>query len=132
MLGADGLSAREQDGPLDGIFKFSDISLPGASQKNGQGSLSNFWDRQSVSYCGGTYEVARQDRDIAGAFAQRRKRNGEHIQPIVEVFAKPSLFDFLPERPIGRGDHANVDLNRFTPADTIHFTFLQDPQQLRL
>ena len=49
-------------------------------------------------------EVSFQQRDIILALAQRRERNGENVQPIVEIGAKSALLNPRPEILIRGGD----------------------------
>ena len=76
--------------------------------------------------------VFRQQRDVRAAVAERRQRDGDDVDAIVEVLAKASLVDFLGQLAIGGCDQADVDPDRLVAADAAHFAFLQDAQQLGL
>ena len=76
--------------------------------------------------------VFRQQRDVRAAVAQRRQRDGDDVDAIVEVLAKASLGDFLGQVAIGGGDQADVDPDRLVAADAAQLALLQDAQKLGL
>ena len=78
------------------------------------------------------HELARQDRDVLAALAQRRHVERDHVEPVVEILAEAARGDLLLEILVGRGDHAHVDLDRLGAADALEAVLLQDAQHLGL
>ena len=71
------------------------------------------------------------------AMSSRRSRNGgtregDHVEPVVEVLAEAARRDLLLEILVRRGDHAHVDLDRLGSADALEAVLLEDAQDLRL
>ena len=66
------------------------------------------------------------------AVAQRRQRDRNHVQPVVEVLAERPFLHQLAQVGVGRGDDAGVELDRPRLADALDLALLQRPQQLRL
>ena len=54
-------------------------------------------------------EVGDQERDVLGAFAQRRHPNREHVQPVEQIGAKGALLNHLLEVLVRRGDDSHID-----------------------
>ena len=52
--------------------------------------------------------MVRQQRNIVGTLAQRRKLNGNDIQAVIKILAKLSLGDGFSQVLIGCGEHAHV------------------------
>jgi len=50
-----------------------------------------------------------ENRNIAPAASKRRNDNGEHPDPIIEIFTKPSLRHHGFQVPVGGRDDADVD-----------------------
>ena len=70
--------------------------------------------------------------DILPALAQRRQRQGNHVQPVKQVGAKRSLGHHLRQPAVGGGDDAHVHMHGTGIAKAVEFPLLQHPQQLRL
>ena len=76
--------------------------------------------------------MAHQVGDVLAALAQRRDPNRHHVQAIEEVVAEQPLADQIAQLAVGRGDDADVGLDRLAPAHRGVFALLQDPQQAGL
>ena len=72
-------------------------------------------------------EVLHQIMHVGGAFAQRRHPHRQHVQPVVQVFAKPSGFTFRLEVAVGCCHHTHIDRDLFGRAYRIDHLFLQHP-----
>ena len=57
-------------------------------------------------------EVVHQRRDIFLALAQRRQRDVDHVQPVVEILAEVAFLDQLQQVGIGGGQDAHIHLDR--------------------
>src|SRR5262249_53528188 len=70
--------------------------------------------------------------DVLPALPQRRHRQRDHAQPVVEVLAEATRRGLLLEALVGCGDDADVDGDRPGPADALELALLQHAQQLDL
>ncbi len=52
-----------------------------------------------------------QQEDILPALPQRRRRQGNDVEPIVEILAKSTLTNLLLDINIGGGDNSNIYLD---------------------
>src|SRR5262249_10744691 len=73
-----------------------------------------------------------QQRDVAGPFAQRRQRDGEDVEAVIQVLPKLALPDGLRQVPIGRRDDAKIEPTRVRGADALELALLQHAQELHL
>ena len=73
-----------------------------------------------------------QQRNVVLAFAQWRNVDGNNGQSMVEVFSEAGGFDLATQILVGRGDHANVDLDRRAGANAFELALLEHAQQLGL
>ena len=73
-----------------------------------------------------------QRRDLLAPFAQRRHRQAHDVQAVEEVLAEPPLVDHLLEVGVGRGDDADVDVDRPRLAERVDLARLEEAQQLGL
>ena len=71
-------------------------------------------------------------RDVFASLAQRRERNREDAQPIVQVVAEGAVGDRLAQIPVRGRNDAHVHLLGGRRADALEAPFLQDAQQLGL
>ena len=77
-------------------------------------------------------EALHQQRDVAGALAQRRHDDGIGVQAVVQVGAEAALLRGLLQVDVGRDDEPDVDLAGGDVADALELALLQHAQQLRL
>ena len=66
-----------------------------------------------------------------------RSRSGgswidDDVEPVEEILAEPALLHHLPQIDVGRGDDADVDLDRLHAAEPHELALLNDAQQLGL
>jgi hypothetical protein len=77
-------------------------------------------------------EVRGQQRHVAAALAQRRQRERDAVQPVVEVLPEAALGALRPQVLVGRRHHADVDLDRTRAAHPEELARLDRAQELRL
>jgi len=58
--------------------------------------------------------------------------DGDHVQTVVQVFAKLALIDELPQVALAAGDNPHVDGNLPCSAQALDCPGLDDPKQLDL
>ena len=73
-----------------------------------------------------------QLRHVVDAVAQRRHPDRDDVDPVVEVLAEPPFLDRLLEVDVGRGDQAELGLDRLGAADPLDLALLDRAQQLGL
>src|SRR5207302_2619373 len=78
------------------------------------------------------HEVADERRDVLRALPQRRDRDREDVQPVVEVASEGPGRDHLLEVAVRRGDDAHVDLLRARTPEALELLLLQHAQELWL
>src|SRR5262245_33458745 len=76
--------------------------------------------------------MRRQLGDVLRSLAQRRHRNGNYIEPVVQIFAESSLPDQLFQVLMCGRNNANVDLHRLAGANALESHLLEHPQQFGL
>src|SRR6185312_5332892 len=78
-------------------------------------------------------EVICENRNVLDAIAQRRQRDADDVQPIIEVLAQVLALDRFARIAVRGGDEADVDDRvLLLAADTAHDTVLDHPKQLGL
>jgi hypothetical protein len=77
-------------------------------------------------------EVVHQERDIGPPLAERRHREGEDVEPVIEVLAERPGGDRGGQVAVRRGDHADVDADRLAAADALELALLEDAEELHL
>ena len=98
-----------------------------------QAKLLRVLEDRKIRRLGGTHEqMAGKRRDVALPVAQRRDRDVDDVEPVIEVLAEAAGGDLLAEAPVGRGDDAHVDGERAGAADALDFAGLDRAQQLGL
>src|SRR5690606_14391805 len=70
--------------------------------------------------------------DVLAPLPQRRKLDGDHVEPVVEVLAEPALPDLFGQVLVGRGDDADVDRLGPRLAHLCHHSLLECAQELDL
>ncbi len=77
-------------------------------------------------------EVFGDADDVLAALAQRRQRDRDHVETIVEIEAEAPLAQRFGEIDMGGGDETEVDMVRPVAADRLYLLVLQHAQQLGL
>ena len=78
------------------------------------------------------HEVPHELGNIGWSVAERRQRDRESIQPIVEIFAEFPVSDQQRQIPIGRGNDTHIDSRGARAAYWFELTLLEHAEQLRL
>ena len=80
----------------------------------------------------GLEEIIDQQRDVLGAFAQRRQTDPHDVEPVKQILAKLPGGDRLFEPLVRRGNDANIHRDRIIAADALDGAVLQHTQNLGL
>ena len=112
----------------------SSRTLPGQSYvaRSSSASSSNPVDALAVLLGVAAEEEARERRDVLAPIAQRRDLDRDHVEAVEEVFAESPFGDARPQVAVGRGDDADVDLERLVAADALERPLLQEAKELHL
>src|SRR5207244_2581023 len=76
--------------------------------------------------------VLDQERQVLGPLAQRRERDRDDVQAVVEVLAEAPRLHLGLEVLVGGGEDADVDLERAVAAHPFELALLEHAQDLRL
>src|SRR5262249_9202040 len=88
--------------------------------------------RTAESLRGVLHEAVDEERDVLAPLRERRDRELDDTQAIVEVLAEASGLDRRLKVLIRRRDEAHVDADRLVAADAFDLCLLDGAQQLRL
>ena len=73
-----------------------------------------------------------EHRNVVAPIAQRRQLDRDDVKPVVQVLAERAFRDHLCQLGVGRGDDANIHLDRLVVTDAFELALLKRPQQLHL
>ena len=78
------------------------------------------------------HEMPHQHRNIVLPLPQRRHRDLQHRQPVIQILPETAVPHRLLQIAVGRGNQADIHLDGMDPAHAFELTLLQHPQQLHL
>src|SRR5581483_6334907 len=81
---------------------------------------------------GALKKILSQQRNVFLALAQRRGIESDHVQPVIQIFAKSSIAHIFRKISIGSGDHSDIERMRMRPTDTFKLALLKNAEQLSL
>src|SRR5438128_8192514 len=102
----DPLAVAEDHRVLDDVVELAHVSLPRLRHEELQGRVVDAAVRALHLTVVTAYEVLDQRRDVLAPIAQRRQRNVDDVQAVVEVLSKLALVDHPPEIAVARRDDA--------------------------
>ena len=76
--------------------------------------------------------MLREEQHVAAARAQRRQRQVDHVDPVIQILAKPLVLDHVLELAVGGREQANIDGDLGLGADRADLALLQRAQELGL
>src|SRR4029077_9151093 len=117
---------------FDDVLQFTHVAGPVVGLQAANAHVGQWVDR--AAHLGGEPggKGGSKQRNVVLARAQRRNRDREDVEAVVEIVAKFAFRDRFLEIAIRRGDHAQVHLSRLRAADRLEFAFLQNAEQLYL
>ena len=104
--------------------ELADVTRPGIGRQPLQCGLGEVAGRAPMTSALALGEVAGQDGDVAPALAQRRERDGEHIEAIEQILAELTLSHHALQVSVGGGDDADIDHNGIGAADALELLLL--------
>ena len=122
---------REHDGALDHVLELAHVARPRVVEHALERGARDGEARLAVLLRVEPDEVIDEQRDVLAARAQRRRRDGDDVEPIVEVLAEAPRLHLGEQIAVGRGDDADVGLDGVA-AERLVLALLQDAQELHL
>ena len=119
----------EDDHSLDQVLQFANVARPRVVH---QAPHEIRGDRQGLGLAEGSQELFDKDGDIVAPFGQARHPQGDDIEAVVEIFAERAAGDPVPEVDIGRGQQADIDLNRPLGPDRFDRALLDGAEEFGL
>src|SRR5882724_1584146 len=132
VRGADLALGREHHHRLDEILELADVPRPIGIDENLLRVGRDAAEVAVVLLCELRDERADQERDVAAPLAQRRQIHREHVEPVEQVVPERPQRDRFLERPVRRGDHADVHFYGLRSTDTKEAAILEHAQQFHL
>src|SRR5262249_21861430 len=132
MFGGQLLALRQQHGALDGVTKLTDVARLRVRLQETHRVSAHRPDAFPEFRVVCVHEVVDERRDVVGARAQRRQRDRQHVQAIVQVLAEAAFLHLVLEIAVRRRNNANIDANVGDAANSLERLFFQESQQLRL
>ena len=132
MFGSHRATIAQNRGVLDYVLELADVSGPRVRAQRGDGVGLERLRFELLLPCEVRQEVARQHLDVALAVAQRRQRDPEDVEPVVQVFTELQTSDSVMQRVVRRGHDAATDLDLLQTAQAAHAALLERAQQLGL
>ena len=126
-------AARQDHRALDDVLELAHVARPGVRRPATPARAGSMPRTRLPMVCAYFWtKCSHEQRDVAGPVAQRRQRDREDVEPVVEILAELAVGDQLLEIAVGRRHHAHVDLDRLGAADALELALLQHAQQLDL
>ena len=133
MAGFDGVPIGGNDHAFHRVPQFPHIVAPPVIVRQAfTGLRADRFCAQPESPARHSYEVVGQPRDVRSPIAKRRDGDHVHVQPVIEIFPKPSLAHRHFEIAIRRRDHPSPHRYLAIATDAGDHPFFQHSQQLGL
>src|SRR6185437_15186441 len=132
MLGLDDLFVRHNRGQLNHAFQFPDVSRERILQQ----LLLRFGRKglfiQLVLLTESVHKMFGEDQDIVPPFPQRRQRDRQTDQPVVQVLSESLVLYLFQQVLMGGDDDPDIDLGDASASDAGDLPFLQYTQEFGL
>ena len=77
-------------------------------------------------------EVIGEHGNVFAALAKRRQREGNDIEPVIEIAAKITALDHSGEGNVGGGDDPNIDMDGVRFSEPFDLALLKSAQEFGL
>ena len=131
-LEVEGGAGREDDGALQDVLQLADVPGPSIGDEASHGLPAHSVDPLADASGELVDQEPHEQRDVLGAVAERRERDREDAEAVVEVFAEGLVVDGLEQVAVGGGDDPDVDRQRRAAADALDLALLEDAEELGL
>ena len=129
---AELIAVAHDNGAINRVLQLADIAGPLELRQVSHGLAANAGDEAIFFGAEPRQEVPQQMRDVFTPHPQRRDCQRQDVKAIEQILPEMPALHAIEQFAIGRGDDADVDLHRFTPADRLDGAFLQCAEQLHL
>ena len=130
--GPQAVAVGKDHGPLDEVLQLPDIPRPPPRAQRMEGFSRNTVNLPSHFGAVLGYKMADQLGNVLGPVPQRRRRDREHLQPVIQIAAEELVAHHLRQIPVGGGHQSDVDRDGPSSPQPFERLFLQRSQQLRL
>src|SRR5438552_3487761 len=131
LLGDLFLVADRHD-TLDEVLQFADVAGPVISLQDCERRFRHSRDAFVEPLGVATHETLGQDRNVLGPFAQGWQPDGNDVDAVVEIIAKPLFLDRPLQVHVGCDDEPKPRLDGLHATDALDFTLLNGTQQFGL
>ena len=128
----DDVSARKHHRALHDVLKLAHVARPLVGEQAPHRLGGDVRDLLAGLTREAPQECLHQLGDVVRALAQRRQRDREHVQSVIEVLAELPARHHLGQVAVGGRHHPHVDADRLVAAHPFELTLLQHTQQLHL
>ncbi len=118
--------------PLDEVFQLPNISRPSIVFQGPEDFGMDVPDLLGGGPVQLFQELLDEQRDVFRPLPERRDLDGENVEAVVKVLPEQAPVAHDLEVHVGRGDHPDVRLDGFLPADTLKNPVLEDLEKLDL
>src|SRR6266404_1765041 len=132
MMRFDARLRANNDQAFNEIAQFAHVSRPRIAQKNFEGGFAQLARFLSVFGTELIQEMARKNRNVFLAVAQRRNKKGNYVQAVKQILTKRAARNFLVEVFVGGGDNAHIYAHRLVGADRLESLLFKYAQDFRL
>ena len=120
------------DGPLDRVPKLPHVTRPTIRLERGQRFGVEAVNILSVLLIEFLDEVGNQQIEVLKSLAQWRDRDLENVKAVEQVLPQFPAFESFAKRAVSGGDHANVNLDAFFPANPSDLVVFENAKEFRL
>src|SRR5215470_9392162 len=122
----------ENSRPFQNISQFAHVARPVVVNQRLSGLKGDAggWHTEAASNV--SDKGVREGQNVAGTVSQGRNLQLEHVEAIVQVFAKTAAFHSLAQIAVGCGNYAYISVQNAIAAKPLKFTVLQQAQELGL
>lgn len=118
--------------PLDDAFQLTHVAGPAVFLKCTHGLLGD--GLYLLADLGVEFgdKIINEQRDVLFALPEQRHGDGEHIEPVVKVFAKFAVLDLFFQIPVSRRNDPYINFYSAGTAQSLKLAVLNDPEELAL
>src|SRR5258708_11943537 len=123
---------RKNHRALESVAEFADIARPRIGWKHATRRITQLGIRAGMNGTKHGKKMIGERQDVGAAFAKRRNREIENVQPEIEILAKSAGFHGGGKVDVGERDQPRFDAQGIRTAEALKCTLLQNAQELAL
>src|SRR5579862_5349728 len=125
-------ASRENDGPFNEVLELPNVAWPRIVHERPHRLRRNLLDLFVHLTRILPSKVPSKYWNVLRMIAQRRRRDREHLEAVVEVASKELVTHHLGQVAVGGGDEPDINGNRPGPSQPLERLLLQRPEQFGL